>query len=93
MSRTLEISVEIPDEVSDESLQLAESQARELILVFLQQRGELTIGEAAMELGLSYEEYLELLAKKGLPAGFDGTDASVIDAFERWMQQKEPIRP
>jgi hypothetical protein len=86
MPRTLDIRVAIPDDISVESLQLVEIQARELVIVLLQQRGELTIGEAAMELGLTYEEYLDLLARKGLPAAFDGTHPSVVEAFERWLQ-------
>lgn len=52
-----------------------------------QQQGILTIREAAGELGLTYEAYLELLACKGLPASSDDTDESVFQAI------KERLRP
>lgn len=59
-----QITIELPDDVSSQ----AEALAKEWAIVALQQEGELTIREAAGLLGLDYEDYLALLARKGLPA-------------------------
>jgi len=52
-------------------------------VVFLQQEGVLTIREAAQDLGLTYEGYLDLLAQKGLPATAGVTRPEVLDAVRR----------
>lgn len=88
LGKTLDIHIEVPDDVSDESLRLAECRAREAAVLFLQQEGELSIREAAMELGLSYEGYLDLLAAKGLPASFGTADPGVMDAVRERLRQK-----
>jgi predicted HTH domain antitoxin len=88
MDRILEIHLKLPDTASEESLRIAESEAKEAAIVALQQRGELSIREAAMDLGLSYEAYLDLLAKKGLPATTGDVDPSVLEAFEQWLNQR-----
>jgi predicted HTH domain antitoxin len=90
MVRILEIHLDLPDTASEESLRIAAIQAKEAAIVALQQRGELSIRVAAMDLGLSYEEYLDLLAKKGLPATTGDVDPSVLEAFERWLNQGDP---
>jgi len=56
----------------------AEEKARETAVIALQQEGLLTIREAAQLLGLSYEGYLDLLARKGLPATADETDPQTL---------------
>jgi DNA-directed RNA polymerase specialized sigma24 family protein len=81
LTRLLDIQIEVPESASEESLTLARLKAKEAIVVVLQQRGELTIREAAAELGLSYESYLELLAQAGLPATTSETDPGVLSMF------------
>jgi predicted HTH domain antitoxin len=85
----LEIRLDLPDTASEESPRIAESEAKEAAIVALQQRGEISIRAAAMDLGLSYEEYLDLLAKRGLPATTGDIDPSVLEAFDRWLNQRQ----
>ena len=66
MSQVLDIQVEVPDAVSEQNLKIAEAVARQAVIVALQQRGELTIREAAAALNLTYEQYLQILAEDGL---------------------------
>jgi hypothetical protein len=83
LAKTLEISIEVPEDASAEALRLAECQAREAAVVALQQEGELSIREAAFELGLTYEQYLDLLAAKGLPASTGTFDPAVVEALRQ----------
>ena len=66
MSQVLDIQVEVPDAVSEQNLKIAKAIARQAVIIALQQRGELTIREAAAALSLTYEQYLQLLAEDGL---------------------------
>lgn len=58
MSKVLSIQVEVPEAISEQSLNFAETVARQAVVIALQQQGELTIREAAAALGLTYEQYL-----------------------------------
>lgn len=81
MEAVLEVRVRVPEDTPDELLRQAQQKTRESVVVFLQQEGVLTIREAARDLGLTYEGYLDLLAQKGLPATWDDTDPAVLDAI------------
>jgi hypothetical protein len=50
---------------------------------WIQQMGDLMIREAAAELGLTYEEYLQLLDQKGLPVSSFEPDPAVLDDLRR----------
>ena len=64
MPQVLDIQVEVPDAVSEQNLKIAEAVARQAVIIALQQRGELTIREAAAALNLTYEQYLQVLAEE-----------------------------
>jgi len=81
MAKLLQIQVEVPEDLSEESLRLAQSKAREAAILELQQQGELSIREAAATLGLTYEGYLELLTERRLPATNTDTDPAVLELF------------
>jgi hypothetical protein len=78
MSKVLAIKIEAPDAVSEQSLKAAEAAARQTAVIVLQQRGELTVREAAAELGLTYEQYLQLLAERELGISRFEQDPAVI---------------
>jgi hypothetical protein len=78
MSQVLDIQVEVPDTVSEQNLKIAEAIARQAVIIALQQRGELTIREAAARLSLTYEQYLQLLAEDGLGISRFEQDPSVL---------------
>jgi hypothetical protein len=88
MLRTLEIHLDLPDTTSEESLRVAGRMAKEAAVLALQQRGELTIGEAAEELGLTYGGYLDLLAEKGLPATCEGSEPKVMEALRQQLRRR-----
>ena len=92
LAKTLDIKIQAPGAVSDRAAKLAEAKAREAAIIALQQEGELTIREAATELGLTYEGYLDLLAEKGLPASHDETHPAVLETLRQGMRQKGTAR-
>ncbi len=87
MAKMLDIQVSLPDETSDEAVRLAQEKGKEAIILMLQQQGEMTIGEAAKELGLTYAGYLDLLQERGLPASYDGTSPSVLDLLRQGIDR------
>ena len=82
---TLQIHVDTAACASEESLRRAAEKAKEAAVLTLQQDGELTIREAALELGMDYEEYLDLLAERGLPATHDSADSEVLETLRRQL--------
>jgi hypothetical protein len=91
LARRLEFCVELPDDVSDEALDVARYRAKEAAILGLQQEGEISIREAAFQLGLNYTQYLDLLAAKGLPASSADSDPDAIEALrQRLRLQRVP---
>jgi Uncharacterised protein family (UPF0175) len=83
MPKTVRVSLEVPDNVSEQARATAEHQAHEAAVLSLWQREEFTIREAAEELGLTYSDFLELLATKGLPVVRRPLDLNAIEEAER----------
>lgn len=88
MSKMLDVQIEVPDSTSEDALKFAAARARESAIVALQQRGELTISKAAADLGLTYEEYLQLLAQRGLPACHGDVDAAALDILRAGLRRR-----
>jgi len=79
MTRTITVDLWVPDEGVPEPTWLrAAAAAKEAAVLYLQQEGELTIREAAMELGLNYQGYLDLLAEKRLPVSNADSDPETV---------------
>lgn len=83
MSKVLAIQVEVPDAVSEQSLRVAEVLARQTAVIALQQRGELTIREAAAALSCTYEQYLQRLAARGLGSSEFEQDVQALQALRQ----------
>jgi predicted HTH domain antitoxin len=90
MSKVLDIQVEVPDAVSEQSVKIAEAIARQAVIIELQQCGELTIREAAAALSLTYEQYLQLLAKDGLGVSRFEQDPSVLQRLRQSLPDHFP---
>jgi predicted HTH domain antitoxin len=90
VARTLDLQIEVPNDASDEAIQIAGSMAREAAILSLQQQGELTLREAAAALDLTYEGYLDLLAARGLPAVNDDTDLEVAERLRASLAASRP---
>jgi len=93
MSKVLDIHVEVPDAVSEQSVKIAEAVARQAVIMALQQRGELTIREAAAALSLTYEQYLQLLAEDGLGLSHFEQDPSVLQRLRQSLPNHFSSQP
>lgn len=67
MPKVVKVDVEVPGHVSEAGKTAAQRDAHEAAVLALWQAGELTIRQAAEELGLNYYEFLDLLAERGIP--------------------------
>jgi hypothetical protein len=83
MPKVLDIQVEVPEAISEQGVKIAEAVARQAVIIALQQRGELTIREAAAALSLTYEQYLQLLAEDGLGISRFEQDPSVLQRLRQ----------
>jgi len=90
MSQVLDIQVEVPDAVSEQNLKIAEAVARQAVIITLQQRGELSIREAAAALNLTYEQYLQILAEDGLGLSRIEQDQSVLQRLRQSLPNHFP---
>jgi hypothetical protein len=90
MPQVLDIQVEVPDAVSEQNLKIAEAVARQAVIIALQQRGELTIREAAAALNLTYEQYLQVLAEDGLGLSRIEQDQSVLQRLRQSLPDHFP---
>jgi hypothetical protein len=90
MSQVLDIQVEVPDAISEQNLKIAEAVARQAVIIALQQRGELTIREAAAALNLTYEEYLQILAENGLGLSRIEQDQSALQRLRQSLPNHFP---
>jgi len=93
MSQVLAIKVEVPDAISEQSLRVAEAIARKMVIIALQQRGELTIREAAAVLGLSYEQYLQVLSERDLGVSHFEQDPDVLQILRQNLLNRPAVQP
>ena len=65
--RAIKVNLEVPEGVSEEERAVAEQRGREAVVLSLWEADQLSTREAAEELGLSYGDFLDLLAARGIP--------------------------
>jgi predicted HTH domain antitoxin len=65
--KTVKVNVEVPEDISEQERTIAERRAREAVILSLWEADRLSTREAAEKLGLSYGDFLDLLAARGIP--------------------------
>ena len=93
MSKILDVQIEVPDSAPEAAMRFAEALARESVIVGLQQQGELTITRAAADLGITYDEYLQLLTRSGLPACHDEVDPAALEVLRAGIRRRAAAPP
>jgi predicted HTH domain antitoxin len=78
MPKTVKVSIEMPAGISDQARDRAQREADEAVVLALWQQQELTIREAAEELGLTYRGFLDLLAAKDIPVEREPIDLEAL---------------
>jgi hypothetical protein len=90
MAKAVKVSVEVPEGVSEETRATVQRKAHETSVLHLWESGDLSTRQVADELGLTYRDYLDLLAERGIPVESGMFDE---DALERARQKLVESRP
>lgn len=78
--KTVEIRVEVPEEVSEEILSPIKAKAKKAAIIALWDAGVVSTRWAAKELGLYYYDFLDLLAAEGVSIVRKGPDIATVSA-------------
>ncbi len=89
-TKTVKVKLEVPEEISAESRDRAESQAREAAVLALWEADELSTRQAAAELDLTYHDFLDLLTERGIPVEADMFDAQALEEARRKLAGRQP---
>ena len=79
MAKTVKVILEVPADVGDHAQAVTQTRAHEAAVLALWQEGKLTLREAAEELGLTYREFLDLLAARGIPVESGPLDTKALE--------------
>jgi predicted DNA-binding protein (UPF0251 family) len=90
MPRTVKVSIEVPAGISDQARDRAQREADEAALLALWQQQELTIRDAAEELGLTYRGFLDLLAAKDIPVERGPVELEALQAARQKLAGGHP---
>jgi predicted DNA-binding protein (UPF0251 family) len=90
LAKTIRVRVEIPAEVAPETKDEAERSAHEAAVLSLWQAASLSTRQAAEELGLSYHDFLDLLAARGLPVEQGEFDMAALETARRKLAGPQP---
>jgi predicted HTH domain antitoxin len=80
---TITIHLTIPEDLPHDAREHTQREATVAGVLALWQRQHLTIREAAEELGLTYQEFLELLDQRGLPVERGPLDLTALEEARR----------
>ena len=79
---TVKLALDLPGRLST----AAETTAREAALIALWQAGEISTGQAAESLGVSYRKFLEMLTERKIP--IVQADEPNYGAMDKYHQQR-----
>jgi predicted HTH domain antitoxin len=82
-TRAIKVNVEVPGGVSEQDRVVAEQRAREAVILSLWEANRLSTREAAEELGISYGDFLDLLAARSIPVERGELSLAAIRAASR----------
>lgn len=75
----IKVILELPADVGEHARNIAQARAEEATVLALWQQEQLTLREAADELGLSYRQFLDLLADRSIPIEQGPTDGQALE--------------
>jgi predicted HTH domain antitoxin len=90
MAHNVKVDLEVPEGVSEEARETARRRAREGAVLALWETGAISTREAAAELGLTYYDYLDLLAERGIPVVRGEFDEEAVEKARRDFAAKQP---
>src|SRR5438105_11688433 len=88
MSNAVRVTLEVPGEVSMDTKAVAERKARESAVLAVWEAGEMSTRQAAAELGLTYYDFLDLLAERGIPVERGPLNLEAIEEARRKLAER-----
>jgi len=88
MSRDVRITRELPEGVSEPTKAAAEGKAHEGAVLAVWEAGEMTTRQAAVELGLTYYDFLDRLAARGIPVERGPLHLEAIEQARRKLAER-----
>lgn len=80
MMTTLELKIQVPENLSPEEQEQVLREAREAPILSLWQKARISTREAADALQITYREFLDLLVERGLPVVDHDLDTAAVSA-------------
>jgi predicted HTH domain antitoxin len=88
--KTIKVTVDLPDGISDLLKENAQRHAEEATVLMLWEEAALSTREAAEELGLSYADFLDLLAARGIPVERGPLNLEALEEAKRKLASDRP---
>ena len=89
-TKAVKVRLEVPEQVSEAARATAEREARESAVLSLWQTGELSTREAVAELGITYYDFHDLLADRGIPVADGSFDDDALEQARRGFAERQP---
>ena len=89
-TRSIRVEVEMPAGISEQTAKTAQRRGEESVVLAVWQAGEISTRQAAEELGLSYHDFLDLLAERGIPVESDMFDMEALEEARRKLAGRQP---
>ncbi len=89
-TKSVKVTLEVPEGVSDQTRAAVKEEAEETVVLALWKAGELSTRRAAEELGLTYHEFLDRLAARGLPVVQGPFDVEALEDARRKLGIRQP---
>jgi predicted HTH domain antitoxin len=86
----IKVKLEVPAGVPDSIRESVQARLEEAAVLGLWEAGELSTRSAAEELGLTYREFLDLLAARGIPVENGPLNMQAIEKAEAKLAAHQP---
>jgi predicted HTH domain antitoxin len=87
---TIKVNLEVPEGIPDQIKAAVQARVQEAAVLAFWEEDALSTRRAAEELGLTYREFLDLLAAKGIPIENGPLNLKAIEAAEHRLVDQRP---
>lgn len=88
MAGAVKVTLKLPEEVTEETRTVAHRRAYESAVLAVWEAGEISTRQAAAEVGLTYYDYLDLLAARGIPVERGPLNLEAIEEAHRTLAER-----
>ncbi len=88
--RAVRVQVEVPEGTSAQNRDVAERKAHEAAVLALWDGDEISTRDAAAELGLTYHDFMDLLAARGIAVARNTANGDTLARARRKLSEGQP---